>query len=60
LVVPPEDPQALAAALERLIRDPALRKRLGEAAEQRVRAEFDHHTSIRQLKSLFETEWQAA
>lgn len=59
-VVPSEDPKALAAAIESLIRDPALRKRLGEAAEQRVRSEFDHHTSIRQLKTLFENEWQAA
>lgn len=60
LVVPPEDPTALAAAMEKLIRDPALRKRLGEAAELRVRSEFDHHTSIHQLKILFESEWQAA
>jgi len=60
LVVPPDDPQALAAALQRLIRDPALRKRLGEAAERRVREQFDHRSSIGQLKTLFEREWQAA
>ncbi|SOC35550.1 glycosyltransferase involved in cell wall bisynthesis [Rhizobium subbaraonis] len=59
-VVPPEDPEALAKALETLIRDPGLRKRLGDAAERRVRTEFDHHVSIRQLKDLFETEWRAA
>jgi glycosyltransferase involved in cell wall biosynthesis len=57
-VVPPEDPAALAAALERLMRDPALRQRLGSAAEQRVRSAFDHHSSIRQLTGLFEREWQ--
>ncbi|KQS88678.1 MULTISPECIES: glycosyltransferase family 4 protein [unclassified Rhizobium] len=57
-VVPPEDPQAFAAALERLIRDPTLRARLGHAAEHKVRREFDHQTSIRQLKQLFESEWQ--
>ncbi len=55
LLVPSEDPQALAAALERAIRDPALRDRLGRAAEAKVRGSFDHHTSIAQLKSLFET-----
>ncbi|QPC87913.1 glycosyltransferase [Mesorhizobium sp. NBSH29] len=58
LVVEPEDPEALAHALETLIRDPALRKNLGEAAEKRVRAEFDHSASIRQLKTLFEKAWR--
>ena len=53
LMVPPEDPPALAAALVRLIRDPALRARLGDAACARVNAEFDHHASIRQLSGLF-------
>ena len=60
LVVPPEDPIALAAALERAIRDPALRHRLGDAAEQRVRAHFDYHSSIAQLTQLFEAEWEKA
>jgi glycosyltransferase involved in cell wall biosynthesis len=59
-VVPPEDPQALTGALEKAIRDPALRQRLGNAAEQTVRREFDHQTSIRQLKNLFETEWRTS
>ncbi|PCK87459.1 colanic acid biosynthesis glycosyltransferase WcaL [Rhizobium sophoriradicis] len=60
LVVPPEDPALLAKALEAAIRDPALRKRLGDAAESRVRNEFDYHSSIRQLSGLFEAEWQKA
>ncbi|MDI7861660.1 glycosyltransferase [Rhizobiaceae bacterium n13] len=59
-LVPPENPQALAAALEAAIRNPALRHELGEAAERRVRTEFDYNTSIRQLENLFETEWKAA
>ncbi|MGY5774936.1 glycosyltransferase family 4 protein [Rhizobium sp. LEGMi135b] len=58
LVVPPEDPQALAVALESAIRNPALRQRLGEAAERRVREHFDYHASIRQLTGLFEEQWQ--
>ena len=59
MVVPPENPQALAEVLERAMRDPALRKRLGDAAEQRVRGHFDHNSSIGQLKALFEQEWRA-
>lgn len=40
LLVPPGDPAALAQALERLARDPALAQRLGAAGEQRVRRAF--------------------
>ncbi|MBW9113273.1 glycosyltransferase [Rhizobium cauense] len=60
MVVPPEDPVALAAALETMIRKPALRSRLGDAAERRVRQQFDHQASIEQLGRLFEGEWQKA
>jgi glycosyltransferase involved in cell wall biosynthesis len=59
LLVPPEDPAALAAAIERAIRDPALRAGLGAAGERRARAAFDHHASIVQLTGLFEQAWQA-
>lgn len=41
LLVPPDDPAALAAALARLGHDPALRQRLGHAARTEVLA---HHT----------------
>jgi D-inositol-3-phosphate glycosyltransferase len=34
--VPPRDPVALRAALERLLRDPELRARLGAAARERA------------------------
>ncbi|MDK1493774.1 glycosyltransferase family 4 protein [Sinorhizobium sp. 7-81] len=57
LLVPPENPRALAVAIERLARDPDLRRQLGTAAERRVRAEFDHHSSVSQLIGLFESEW---
>jgi glycosyltransferase involved in cell wall biosynthesis len=60
LLIPSENPTALAQALERLIRDPVLRARLGDAAERRVRGNFDHMASIGQLKDLFEREWRAA
>lgn len=40
LLVPPGDPDATAGALEALIRDPALRRRLGDAGRHRVHACF--------------------
>jgi glycosyltransferase involved in cell wall biosynthesis len=40
LLVPTEDAAALAAALDELAADPALRRRMGEAAHARVRSAF--------------------
>ena len=40
LVVPPNDPAALAAAIRQLLGDPALRARMGAAGLQRAQAEF--------------------
>src|SRR5207245_5777728 len=40
LLVPPDDPAALAAALARLAADPALRARMGQAARERAAACF--------------------
>jgi len=53
LLVPPEDAQALSGALAKAITDPELRLRLGAAAETRVRANFDHKSSIEELTQLF-------
>ena len=39
-LAPPDDPSALAEAMERLIRDPSRRQRLGEAGRRRVAADF--------------------
>ena len=41
LLVPPDDPTALAAALARLVTEPELRQRLGDRARQDA---LDHHT----------------
>ncbi len=60
IVVPPEDPVALARALEKAIRDPELRHKLGAAAEKDVRGNFDFQTSVDQLTHLFEESRQVA
>lgn len=53
LLVPPGDPAALAAVLERLIRDPALRMRLGDAGRARIAASFDHAHAVGDLARRF-------
>lgn len=53
LLVNADDPKPLAAALTKLARDPALRTRLGTAAECKVRGHFDYQASVRQLMELF-------
>jgi glycosyltransferase involved in cell wall biosynthesis len=49
LLAPPDAPADLAGAIARLIRDPALRRRLAAAGEQRVRARFAMQDGIAEL-----------
>jgi sugar transferase (PEP-CTERM/EpsH1 system associated) len=53
LLVPPRDSAALAAALARLVREPALRQRLAEAALARVRAQFSLDGMIAAYGALY-------
>ena len=53
LLVEPRDPDALAAALERLIRDPELRQRLGEAGARRA-PEFDWTHVTAELVNVYQ------
>lgn len=57
LLVPSEDPVALSAAIARLITDPPLRARLGQAAMARVRRDFDFAPGIAHLTGLFRQSW---
>jgi glycosyltransferase involved in cell wall biosynthesis len=49
LLAPPNDPAGLAAAITRLIGDPKLRQRLGEAGFERVRSVFSLDSGIDRL-----------
>ena len=53
LLVPPEAPEPLAAAIEALMTDPALRSRLGEAGRQRVTTAFGMDANIATLAAKF-------
>jgi glycosyltransferase involved in cell wall biosynthesis len=53
VLVAPSDRAALAAALEAMIRSPALRRRLGAAGEARVRRDFDMNGGIELLAEQF-------
>ena len=53
LLVPPDDPHALAAAMGRLADDRVLAARLGVAGRTLVRDEFDPATSTAQLRAVF-------
>ncbi len=59
LLAPPGDPPALAAALERLISDPRLRRQLGQDGERLVRAAFDADRSADELAEWFGLELPA-
>ncbi len=53
LLVAPEDPIALAAALERLMASPDLRQAFGRAGRARVARDFDLYRNAAELAALF-------
>ena len=53
LLVDPAKPAQLATALERLVRDPALRERLGRAARRRIEQSFSLEGTVRRHEELY-------
>lgn len=53
MLVPPQDPAALAAALSALACDPGRRRALGAAGRERVRAAFGHDAGLDRLAARF-------
>jgi glycosyltransferase involved in cell wall biosynthesis len=54
LLVPPRDPDALAAAIVELLGDPARRRAMGEAARARVEAVFGIREHVRAIEGVFD------
>ncbi len=57
LLVPPADPDALAHAIGRLIRDPTLRASLGRAGVVRVQKEFTIERYIARILEVYAATW---
>jgi glycosyltransferase involved in cell wall biosynthesis len=53
IVVPVRDAAAIGAAIRRLHEDPALRRRMGEAARERIRTHFRIEDTIEQTLGLY-------
>jgi glycosyltransferase involved in cell wall biosynthesis len=53
LLVPPRDPRALRRALERLLGDEELRRRLGDAARERIRQQFAWEVVVDRTLELY-------
>ena len=60
ILVPPNDEQALADAISRVIDDQGLRRELGENARKRVEEQFDIKKNIRHFVGLFEAQRTSA
>jgi glycosyltransferase involved in cell wall biosynthesis len=54
LLVPPENPAALAEAVVTLLRDPAIRARLGAAGRERALAHFTASRHVEEVASVYE------
>ena len=53
-VVPPRDARSIADAIERLFRDPELRRRMGDAARERIATDFRNEDTVLKTIALYE------
>ncbi|MBL8058951.1 MAG: glycosyltransferase [Anaerolineales bacterium] len=54
LLVPPADPAAIAAAIERVVQEPELARRLGAAARQRVEERFTIQRHVAAVQRIYQ------
>lgn len=54
LLVPPGDPQAAGAAIDRLFGDPALARRLGDAGRELVRSRYSRERMVAEATTLYD------
>ena len=55
LLVQPRDAQALAAAIEKLVEDPKLRKSMGEENRRKAEAEYANEIIIGQTHRVYDS-----
>lgn len=53
LLVPPDDPSALAKAIVHLLQDPAMRERLGQAGRERVEQRYSEERMVKDIEGLY-------
>ena len=52
-IVPPEDADALAEAINTLLDDPALREKYGKYAKERVKREFTREVMVHRIMEVY-------
>ena len=60
LLVPPEDPEAIAEAVMRLLRNTDLAASIRKEARKRVEAEYSTEKNLRRMRSLYHELWKGA
>jgi len=53
IIVPPKNPQTLAKAINTLLDNPALRKKYGKYAKERVKREFTREVMVHRIMEVY-------